>query len=103
MSCSWSFAVARYKPSALFFLAHFAQRPAKKDAADFNCRTTPNDPALNGWIGKEASLAVKGGPVVISPADDVQSIEHQSVSEPVSLSAASLSSGDDDEETRELS
>ncbi|CAB9508747.1 PH [Seminavis robusta] len=65
-----------------------------------------NDPALSGWIGKETSLAVKAGPVVMEPDDS--SVGEPPMNDPVSLSVSSGSSSNPEEdesetETRELS
>ena len=51
----------------------------------------PQDPALTGWIGKEASLAVKAGPVVIDPDEALEALDviEPVPSDPVSHSGSS--------------
>ena len=83
------------------------QRSVQKSAERQNRAPMPQtDPGLSGWIGKETSLAVKGGPVVIDPDDSVQMID-QTPSDPISLPPPPVSSvagaTADDGETRELS
>ena len=76
-----------------------------KTVPEVRVRSTPKDPGLSGWIGKETSLAVKGGPVVISSQDNVEGIEPV-VSDPIPRVPPTVSpvpGDDDDGETRELS
>ena len=69
------------------------------------------DPALTGWIGKETSLAVKAGPVVMDPdevpfEEDPLPAVDPPPNDPVSVSVSSGSSSnpeEDEGETRELS
>jgi hypothetical protein len=81
------------------------QRPTKKIVERVD-DVPKNDPVLAGWIGKETSLAVKAGPVVLGPHEDHLPPIDQPPNDPVSASAASVSIADpeeDDGETRELS
>jgi hypothetical protein len=73
----------------------------------------PKDAALSGWIGKETSLAVNAGPVVLDPdealeaLDVIENIETQVTNDPVPHSVTSVGSPlapeVEVEETRELS
>lgn len=80
------------------------QRPAKKSEKR-EVRVPKNEAGLTGWIGKETSLAAKGGPVVIGHEGDAQVIDKpagDSVSR-VPPSTSSVDGEELDEETRELS
>ena len=83
-----------------------------KTVSEHDAVPPSKDPALSGWIGKEASLAAKGTPLVINPDDGLEVID-PSVSDPVTHSGSSGSSSvttpdeniiiDEVDEPRELS
>lgn len=83
-----------------------------KKVAEHDAVPPPKDPSLTGWIGKEASLAAKAGPLVIDPEDGLEVID-PSISDPVTHSGSSggssIATPDEDiitgevEEVRELS
>jgi hypothetical protein len=81
------------------------QRPTKK-SVEREDDIPKNDPVLAGWIGKETSLAVKAGPVVLGAHENHLPPIDQPPNDSVSVSVASVSTCDpeeDDGETRELS
>lgn len=94
------------------------QPKAKSIAEHDGVPPIPKDPALTGWIGKETSLAAKGGPMVIDPNegfdDGLEEVMDQpiSINDPVTHSGSSGGSSsiatpdeilDEEDEPRELS